>query len=84
MTKEFKNKRIWVTGGTGSIGSVIVKELLKLELYQIRIFSRDETKQFELMHDAPLAGLSRIHMCLSFHQLFLNCRKTILLIPFLN
>lgn len=49
--KEFKNKRILVTGGTGSIGSVIVKELLKYQPRQIRIFSRDETKQFELMHE---------------------------------
>jgi len=51
MANQFKNKRILVTGGTGSIGSVIVKELLKLEPKQIRIFSRDETKQFELMHE---------------------------------
>lgn len=50
MVNEFKNKRILVTGGTGSIGSVIVKELLKFKPRQIRVFSRDETKQFELMH----------------------------------
>ncbi|MDD4271694.1 MAG: polysaccharide biosynthesis protein [Patescibacteria group bacterium] len=51
MIKEFKNKKILVTGGTGSIGSAIVKELLKCGPYQIRVFSRDETKQFELMHE---------------------------------
>lgn len=53
--KEFKNKRILVTGGTGSIGSVIVKELLKFKPKQIRVYSRDESKQFALMHeiDAP-------------------------------
>lgn len=50
MINEFKNKRILITGGTGSIGSVIVKELLKYDPYRIRIFSRDESKQFELMH----------------------------------
>lgn len=48
---EFKNKRILVTGGTGSIGSTIVKELLKYKPYQVRVFSRDETKQFELAHE---------------------------------
>ncbi len=51
LIKEFKNKRILVTGGTGSIGSVIVKELLKYKPRQIRVYSRDETKQFELMHE---------------------------------
>lgn len=51
MISEFKDKKILVTGGTGSIGSVIVKELLKYQPRQIRIFSRDETKQFELMHE---------------------------------
>lgn len=49
--KEFKGKRILVTGGTGSIGSVIVKELLKYNPKQIRVYSRDETKQFHFMHE---------------------------------
>lgn len=51
MLKEFKDKRILVTGGTGSIGSSIVKGLLKFNPKQIRVFSRDESKQFELMHE---------------------------------
>ncbi len=41
-------KRILVTGGTGSIGSTLVKKLLKHHPKQIRIFSRDEHKQFVL------------------------------------
>jgi len=48
MKNEFKGKRILVTGGTGSIGSMIVKKLLEYNPKQVRVFSRDETKQFEL------------------------------------
>jgi UDP-N-acetylglucosamine 4,6-dehydratase/5-epimerase len=51
MINEFKNKRILVTGGTGSIGSVIVKKILQLDPMQIRILSRDETKQADLMQE---------------------------------
>lgn len=49
--KLFKNKRILVTGGTGSIGSEIVRQLLKYNPKQIRVYSRDETKQFYLHHE---------------------------------
>ncbi|MEK7084722.1 MAG: UDP-N-acetylglucosamine 4,6-dehydratase family protein [Patescibacteria group bacterium] len=48
MDSEFKNKRILVTGGTGSIGSAIVKLLLPHKPKAIRVYSRDESKQFEL------------------------------------
>jgi UDP-N-acetylglucosamine 4,6-dehydratase len=54
MTKDneiselIKGKKILVTGGTGSIGSEIVRRLIKYNPNVIRIFSRDETKQFEL------------------------------------
>ena len=44
--KIFKNKVYMVTGGTGSFGSTMVKNLLKKkEIKEIRIFSRDENKQ---------------------------------------
>lgn len=49
--KVFKNKRILVIGGTGSIGSEIVRQLLKYDPKQIRIYSRDESKQFYLHHE---------------------------------
>lgn len=44
----FKDKKILVTGGTGSIGSEIVRQLLQYHPKQIRIYSRGETKQFHL------------------------------------
>src|SRR6185436_17867762 len=40
-----------VTGGTGSIGSEIVRQLLREEVAQVRIYSRDEHKQHELKQE---------------------------------
>lgn len=44
----YTNQKILITGGTGTIGQHLVKELLKQNPEVIRIFSRDEHKQFEL------------------------------------
>jgi len=41
-----KDKTILVTGGTGSIGKALVKEILKHEPRAIRVLSRDEYKQY--------------------------------------
>lgn len=49
--KVFQGKKILVTGGTGSIGSEIVRQLLKMSPKQIRIYSRDEFKQHELQNE---------------------------------
>jgi len=46
--KEISNKTILITGGTGSFGRAMVDGLLKTDVKEIRIFSRDELKQ-ELM-----------------------------------
>ena len=46
--KFLKNKILMVTGGTGSFGSTIIKNLLKSNLKEIRIFSRDEKKQEDM------------------------------------
>ena len=48
MENIFKDKKIMVTGGTGSIGSEIVRRVLKYNPNVVRILSRDESKQFEL------------------------------------
>lgn len=51
MQDTFKDKRILVIGGTGTIGSSIVKTLLECEPKVIRILSRDEYKQFNMMNE---------------------------------
>lgn len=51
MEDIFKDKNIIVTGGTGSIGSEIVRRILPYNPKVVRIFSRDETKQFELQQE---------------------------------
>ena len=44
----FKNKSLLITGGTGSFGNAVLKRLLKSEIKEIRIFSRDEKKQDDM------------------------------------
>ena len=46
--KQLKNKTILVTGGTGSFGHYIVRELLNFDAKKIIVFSRDEDKQYKM------------------------------------
>jgi Polysaccharide biosynthesis protein. len=46
MANIFHGKSILITGGTGTIGSHLIDELLKQDPKVIRIFSRDEYKQY--------------------------------------
>lgn len=41
-----KGKTVLVTGGTGSIGKALVKEIIRCEPASIRVLSRDEYKQY--------------------------------------
>ncbi|HDS09098.1 MAG TPA: SDR family NAD(P)-dependent oxidoreductase, partial [Firmicutes bacterium] len=50
MKNIFKDKNILVTGGTGSIGSEIVRQLLQFNPHTVRIYSRDEYKQYMMIH----------------------------------
>ena len=47
----FKNNTLLVTGGTGSFGSHITKILLRSDIGEIRIFSRDEKKQDDMRNE---------------------------------
>ena len=44
----FNNKKILITGGTGSFGSTVLNRLIKYKFKEIIVFSRDERKQEEL------------------------------------
>ncbi len=44
----FKDKKLLITGGTGSFGNAVLKRFLDTEIDQIRIFSRDEKKQDDM------------------------------------
>ncbi len=48
MEQEFKNKKILITGGAGSVGHALVKELLKYDIKTIRIFDLSENEMFEI------------------------------------
>jgi len=44
----FLEKRLLITGGTGSFGNAVLKRFLKSDIAEIRIFSRDEKKQDDM------------------------------------
>ena len=44
----FKNKVLFISGGTGSFGGAVLRRFLKTDIKEIRIFSRDELKQDDM------------------------------------
>ena len=44
----FENKKIMITGGTGSFGNAVLHRFLNTDIKEIRIFSRDEKKQEDM------------------------------------
>ena len=58
--ESFKDKKILIVGGTGTIGKTLVKQTLKEGPKVIRILSRDEHKQFELERYNEFEDYSKI------------------------
>ena len=51
----FSAKKILITGGTGSFGNAVLRRFLNSDFKEIRIFSRDESKQDDMrkLYDNP-------------------------------
>ena len=47
----FADKTLMITGGTGSFGNAVLNRFLDTDIRQIRIFSRDEKKQYDMRHE---------------------------------
>ena len=56
MKNFFSGKAILIIGGTGTIGKGLIKELIKQNPSVIRIFSRDEYKQFEIQNHSDFVS----------------------------
>lgn len=46
--KLYKNKILLVTGGTGTFGKAVIDHFIKTNISEIRVFSRDEKKQYDM------------------------------------
>ena len=44
----FKGKKLLITGGTGTFGNAVLNKFLHTDIEEIRIFSRDEKKQYDM------------------------------------
>lgn len=51
MRGLIRGKKILVTGGTGSIGRELVRQLLQYDPETVRVLSRDDTKQFDMQQE---------------------------------
>lgn len=50
-TDNLRSGPVLITGGTGSFGKTMVRELMRVDVPEIRVFSRDEEKQDTLRND---------------------------------
>jgi len=62
MEELICGKKILITGGTGSLGQALVEKILAYNPDVVRIYSRDEAKQYDMQH--ILGGNSRVRFLL--------------------
>ncbi|MCF7844238.1 MAG: polysaccharide biosynthesis protein [Kiritimatiellales bacterium] len=56
MSSFFHDKTVLITGATGSVGSEVTKQILALQPAAVRLFSRDEHKQYLLQRELESMG----------------------------
>lgn len=69
----FKDKVIPITGGTGSFGNFIVNQLIKFDLKEIVILSRDEEKQLDMRRKYTDSRLSFVIADVRDYDRLLSC-----------
>ncbi|AOQ23402.1 UDP-N-acetylglucosamine 4,6-dehydratase [Moorella thermoacetica] len=62
MRELLTGKKILITGGTGTIGQALVREILPYNPEVIRVYSRDEEKQFWLQQELSQYGNVRFFL----------------------
>jgi UDP-N-acetylglucosamine 4,6-dehydratase (inverting) len=61
-----KNKTLLITGGTGSLGKALTKEIFKryIDIGKLIVFSRDEQKHFQMREEFPIEEFPKIKFVL--------------------
>lgn len=54
MNELFENKKVLITGGTGSVGQIMIREILKFKPTVIRIMDIDETREAEVKNSLKI------------------------------
>ena len=73
----FSNKKILISGGTGSFGTQMLKSLIKTKVQEIRIFSRDEKKQEDLRRSIIDKRVNYVIGDVKDYNSTLSCTKNI-------
>lgn len=62
INEIIKGRKILITGGTGTVGKRLAKRLLQLDAAVVRIYSRDEHKQFSIQERFNSEGMDMKRM----------------------